>query len=560
MPLRVVTEVRSRRGVRWELLTGLLISLLWVGVLLYTGRNTWFRRDQWDFLLRAESGSLEGWVQPHGGHLQVVAVGLHKFLYGVAGMDFWPLYYLPHVVAYGGMSFYMWRVLLRRGSDRLVAFATFAMVMTLGLAGFVASHSVGIPLGMMLFLCAAHRIDVQQAPALRDGLALASLFLLMMMTDSLGVAYTMACLLVVLASRPLRHRWWWSFLPALVVYISWYMSYGRTAARGRVYWDYLPNVPAAVVRMVGEAAKGITGLDGPTVVWGCVVAVLAALGLGWLVWRRALGTWDWLILSALTIFVLMVGLIRGGGGVSLEQDRYPFILTLLAVPLVVPHLRLGRNWPLVVRVGVVALVGGSLVGYNAAARLSKTDQIEAGTLAGRSAIEAVAALVGAGEPAIDDVSLKFDLRIPNAGRLLVSDVRLLLADGWEPLPGGAAAMEALRPGLRVQFAAKVPAGAVGFPLEVTGPIEDGCVPLAAGGSLQARVVRSGWFTLESARPAAPLRGGVTWEDRFGETAVTVPTRRRAVQVAEPVGETLLTIDNTSPGTFTVCGIEASPVG
>ena len=202
LPASSVTGIGAepRRGNRLELAAGVVVAAASVAVLCWVGADTWFRTDAWDFLLRRPPRSLDSWLRPHGGHLQVPAVGLHRLLYAAFGLDFWPWYYLPHLVGYAALMFYMWRVMLRRGADRFVAFAVYLVLLFLGVSYFLASIAVGSLIVLALLLWVAQRIDAGGAPSLGQGVLLAAALVVMVSSSSEGVAALAACGIVVLAS------------------------------------------------------------------------------------------------------------------------------------------------------------------------------------------------------------------------------------------------------------------------------------------------------------------------------------------------------------------------
>ena len=86
-------------------------------------------------------------------------------------------------------------------------------------------------------------------------------------SSSLGVAGVGACFLAVALTGGLR-RWWWCFLPAVVAYGAWYATRGATAPQGTVDWEYLPSVPGDALRLLGNAAGRLFGLEGGGVIAG----------------------------------------------------------------------------------------------------------------------------------------------------------------------------------------------------------------------------------------------------------------------------------------------------
>jgi hypothetical protein len=265
-------------------------------------------------------------------------------------------------------------------------------------------------------------------------------------------------------------------------------------------------------------------------------------------------------LFTVAAYVLMVLMVRGGGGYAMSQARYGYTLIVLLVPLLVPHFRLPGRWPAGARIVAVALVGAALVGFNAWQRVEEINHIEKLARETRDGVEAVAAVVAGGEPAIDDIRLLSVLDIPGTAGLRVADVRLLVADGWVPgaRPDRVGEMQVA---LRMRTVGQPPDDAPGRPLALTGVGEDGCVSITRGRKVTAEVTGTGWFLLE--RRPTEQRGRVylTWSDGFGEFEVKVVFGgRRPVQLAAPVGPSLLTIRNNSRETVRACGLAEAAAG
>jgi hypothetical protein len=288
-----------------------------------------------------------------------------------------------------------------------------------------------------------------------------------------------------------------------------------------------------------------------------MVVVLGLLaGFGWLLWRGRLRYWDWAFLSTALAYVLMVLLVRGGAGFSIAQARYGYTLIVLAVPLVVPRLRPAAGWPPGVRIAVVALIGGALLAFNAGQWIGLTSDTERFFRQTREGVEAAAAVVAGGEPAIDDLRLAA-LGLPGTAGLKVADIRRLVADGWAP-DARPDQVEVMRVALRLRSAGSAPE-APGRPLAVAGAGQDGCLPIARGRLVTAEVIDTGWFTLARAGGEGRGRVMITWQDRFGEFPLRVGFEaHRAIQVAAPVSGSFLTIHNRSRETVTVCGLAEAP--
>ena len=293
---------------------------------------------------------------------------------------------------------------------------------------------------------------------------------------------------------------------------------------------------------------------------GGVVAALLAAGFGWLAWKRRLRRWDLVFAGTLGAYLLMVTLVRGAAGKPLEIARYAYPLLLLAVPLVVPRLRLPARLPAAARTAALLLAGTCLVGVNAWQRVAETNAIEREAALGRVAIESVGEMLAAGEPAIDPLRLKNDLLMGTAGVLAVADVRALIADGWAPAPAGAwSDRERVRGLLRV-FPAEEGEAAPLPPLVLAQAGPDGCVDLRPGGGRRFVVAATGEFSLDpvSRRWASPVE--VVWRDAFGDfpQEFVVSERLTLTVAGPPAGGAVLSITNLGERYLRVCGVAAVP--
>jgi len=259
-------------------------------------------------------------------------------------------------------------------------------------------------------------------------------------------------------------------------------------------------------------------------------------------------------------YLLMVTLVRGAAGtIPLELPRYAYTVITLLVPLVVPHLRFPPRLPGAARLAVLVVVGGCLVGLNAYHRVADTNALEKEVRAGRTAIETVAALVAAGEPAVDEARLKYDLGITMGGVLTVADLRGFLADGWGPEPEGVwPGQDEGRARLRALPTGPWEAASPAPPLLAPGSAPDGCLVVPPGEERRFAVAGAGEFSLKPAGREPPTRVALAWQDAFGTfSQELVVSRRTALTVAAPpAGGAVLGLTNLGERRLSVCGVAA----
>ena len=308
-------------------------------------------------------------------------------------------------------------------------------------------------------------------------------------------------------ASPAARRWWWSLLPAGVLYVTWYAAYGQQSTAGGIDWGEMGSLPERGLRVLGSVVTRVVGVPGETLAYGVVVALGLGLAVWWLVRRRVLRRFDAILAGTTAFYLLMVLAVRAVESGQGVEDRHVYGVVVLLVPLLVPHLRFGARWPATARVAVVVAVGGALLGYNAWLRVDATDHIiEARSLRLRTTMEQVGGLIAAGEPAADGLALRDDLGLPAEAGLTVGDVRRLVDDGWAPPPVDLSEVEGLRAGLRFLPVAALPEGGSAAPLALEGVAQGGCRLLAPGDSVRAsgdrrreRAGRGGFETLTNRR-------------------------------------------------------------
>ena len=323
-----------RRRARLEWALALAAAAASVALMCWVGRDMWFRLDVWDFLAGREAGSFESWVRPHAGHLQWVAVGLHRLLYGTVGLDFWPWYYLPPLVGYAGLAPAAVAgpaAAGRRPGARLRRLPGGAVPGGVGLPQFHRLRGPDRPGAAACWWPSRLDADAAPSPLVRALVALA--LLVMATSSSLGVAGLGACLLAVAAHRAACGAGGGPSSRAVAAYAAWYATRGGSDPPGeRGLGAPAAASPATPWGCWATPPGACFGLEGGGVIAGAVVAAALAAGFGWLAWKRRLRRWDLVFGGALAAYLLMVTLVRGAAGkIPLEIARYSWPIILLAV-------------------------------------------------------------------------------------------------------------------------------------------------------------------------------------------------------------------------------------
>jgi hypothetical protein len=516
---------------------GSMVLVAWLA------RNTWFHVDVWDHLGNREIGSLDDLLRPRNGHWATPGVIQTRILYGLAGMDFWPLHYLPRLVGWALLSFLVWRVLLRRGADRYVALAAYAVMLVLGTSWYLQAWFIGIMIVTACLLAAALLIEGRAEPGWRQLLLLFGLLLLSVMSAGAGVAVLAGTGLVLMLTR--RWRWLVSVAGAGVVYAAWFVHYNVSSEAGLATSPgSLLAVPRQMFIVLQSALHKVLGLPES---FGPVLAVLLIAWLGYLAWRGRLTVFDWVLLASIAAFLGMVVMARA----NTLHDRYSNDLLPWLLPVVVPRLTIAarRGAYLVVLIAAGLVLAGNL------SRLEngiETRTAEVGN--SRAKVETAAFLIGAGEPYVGEAVI--DPSSPGLAKQLTADgLARLVVDGWDP-PGAMARQEGARGTLRMRLSEEAVEGQAPV-VQLGGVDEQGCVQLGAGERLYLSVAEGGSVLTIDARRQTELR--FSWEDGYGRGSYVSAGRRPSgsmyLDLAAPEGGGVLQVEHDG-GSIEVCGITA----
>jgi hypothetical protein len=334
-----------------------------------------------------------------------------------------------------------------------------------------------------------------------DQLVFAGLVLVLVVSTSSGVAGAAALGIVGLCLG----RFWRvvpGFVPATIVYLTWAATSESTGATSSsIGLDSLLAVPSNVWLVMAPAVARTLALPaefGPVL----VIVLIAAL----LIWtlRRELSAFEAVWVVAAVVWMTMVIVVRvTPGTIAIGATRYGYLLSLILIPAVVPHIRLGGDRTvrrLVITTVVVVVVAGNVVRFGTG--LGYWEDVSAGV---RDRAHAVGLLVGAGEPALDDNTLFPPPTPPGADSIRVSTVRALMDEGWEPDSSQAGITEQLARGLMRMSVRPASAG-------------HSCQPVAEGDSLSIRTVDYPSIALGV---TVPTIVELSYIDRYGSGERTV---------------------------------------
>lgn len=352
-----VALVRRRR--QSEATIAVILVLLAVGLLLmYAGRYLTFFYDEWTFVFTRRGGGIDTYLNGHNGHLSLFPVVIYKLLFATVGLHhYWP-YRLVGIVLHLTCAGLLY-VLARRRMGAVPALVPTLLLLLLGTAwqdilwpfqiGYLGSIAAG--LGALALLDSPN--------PRRDGWA-AALLVGSVVSSGVGLAFAVACGVLLIAQRQPWRRLWLAVVP-LVVYGIWYLGWGggdhtSTAA--------MLAAPQYVADAAAGAVAGLAGLNEAT--WGPPLALML-LAVIVIEWRRrypGLGPSPMLLTAAggALVFWVLAAVAR-----ATEADptasRYVYVGAVFIL-LAVSEARLGTalrgGWLILAGVLVLGAVVGNI--------------------------------------------------------------------------------------------------------------------------------------------------------------------------------------------------------
>ena len=326
-----------------DLLLAAFAALLSMAIVLYLGREAWFAGDAWDLLLDRGIGDIASLFRPHDGHLEFPSAVTTQVLLSAVGFEFWPWHFLPRVIGYAAMTYLMWVVLRRRGTDPAIGWIALGGLLLLGPSGFLGSSDIGFFVVLPALALAAAMLDGGGPTGTSDRVFLGGLMVVMVVSDVAGVA-AVASLAVVAATRGRFRAVLPSVLGAVVVYGGWLLwQVGWVDRVTDLSLETVLWVPETAWSMLGGAVSQALALPAS---YGPVLAVVVVAAL--VLWgvRGRLTTFDhvWIVTAALLRRSGHADLV-GPGEFDPLAEPYVFALAWLLVPAVLPHIGAGEGRP-----------------------------------------------------------------------------------------------------------------------------------------------------------------------------------------------------------------------
>lgn len=412
--------LRSDAGARWAFRAALLGSIV---ALYIVGRNQWFIRDDWAFVLTREkvhqvSGLDDMLFMAQDGHWMTLPIVIYRVVHAIFGVDsYWP-YLIPTMVCHLGIAV-MVRVLCLRAGVRpwtATILATMLAVFGSGWENIVFAIQVVYNLSLLAFLVWLWLIDHDGAPDTRDALGV-GVGLVAVSSSGFGPFFIVG----VLVFMGVRRRWKAAAIAVVPTALAegwWWWFWGRDPA-GDTARGSLAQVPAYVNRGLEAVFQGMTSM-------GSLVGISLIATLAVLLWRHRNPRAHDLLLSlaatALAIYV-GVGIQRGGFGIeTAANSRYVYFGAALLMPAFgVAVDQLARVASPALWAMRLVLVGATLM--NAGALRSNSAEWADRAASERHLLELVAA-----DPAAATVNQAI-APLPFSPDLRLSDLPRLVADG-----------------------------------------------------------------------------------------------------------------------------------
>ena len=378
-------EATHERGTRPHLLADrnpplalfvfVLLAAVALVVLFALGRNQWFLRDEWDFLV-ARDGGIGDLLRPHNEHWSTLPILVYRLLFQLFGLHTYVPYQLVLILLHLTAAFLLRAVMRRAGVGPWIASAAAALFMLFGAGdenivwafqmGFVGS----LVFGLTQLLLADHDGPI----ARRDWLALLA-GLAGLLCSGVGVTMVVVVGLATLARRGWRVALFHT-APLGGLYALWWVSEGRDAY-GNNDGGGLGQLARFGAIGMGATFDAMGQLPGAGIALGVLLVVgltLAWHGLDRAELRKRAAAPAALLIGAV-VFLVITGLGRASIILSAfgqhVPGRYLHLVAALSLPAIaVAADAVARRWwklaPAVLALFLVGIPGNlyALADYN----------------------------------------------------------------------------------------------------------------------------------------------------------------------------------------------------
>ena len=413
------------KRVHWLSLVLAALILAWIN------RNQWFIADEWNFLVDRSirpTGDDLNIFAGHNEHWSTTVVLGYRVLFKLFGVRTYAPYLVVLFAFHLALCHFLWRLLLRVGTQAWTAVAAIAIFAVLGAGWENLLRAFQWQLfGPLLFGVGALLLIRTTGRTQRNDVIAAGLLVLAVATSGTGITAT-AVVALALLLRQRFHALVFVIGPAALAYSAWFLLVGRTEPSPSFVQPFstaVQSIPAYVWRGLTDAVDLSTGLAG--------VGAIVIIGITIFAARQAQPRqepWPLVLAPAAgaVFFLALTTLKRSGLGVATAgSSRYIYLIVVLLLPLATlafDHITLKRK----LRPIILALLTAALLVTQVS-----TLHSEAVKTAGQGQLDKRRFLATA---KLDQRSTPFLVTIPEPvydPNVSVEDLSALLKDG--NLPG-----------------------------------------------------------------------------------------------------------------------------
>ena len=320
------------KRVHWLSLVLAALILAWIN------RNQWFIADEWSFLTDRSirpTGDALNIFAGHNEHWSATVVLGYRVLFKLFGVRTYAPYLVVLFAFHLTLCHFLWRLLLRVGTQAWTAVAAIAIFAVTGAGGWenLTWAFQWQLFGPLLFGVGALLLIRTTGRTQRNDVIAAGLLVLAVATSGTGITAT-AVVALALLLRQRFHALVFVIGPAALAYSAWFLLVGRTEPSPSFVQPFstaVQSIPAYVWRGLTDAVDLSTGLAG--------VGAIVIIGITIFAVRQAQPRqepWPLVLAPAAgaVFFLALTTLKRSGFGLdSAGSSRYIYLIVVLLLPL-----------------------------------------------------------------------------------------------------------------------------------------------------------------------------------------------------------------------------------
>jgi hypothetical protein len=352
---------RTRRWLPWAILV--LLLLVSAALVLWAGRDTLFRGDDWDLFLYRGGSGVNVFLEPHNEHLSALMIAIYKALPVLVGPHY-GAYRLTLVVLDLAVAALFFVFACERVGPWLGLVSTAPLLlMGAGSDNLLWPTQISVVGSLACGLAALILLDRRSLAAKAGACALLT-GSVWFVSDGL---FFLACAGIWLALSRQRWRDLWIIAVPAATYIAWYLGYGTSSFSA----GNLHATPQFVLDLAAGGASALAGIRPSIGHAKAIGAIVGLFGLGLLAVvavkvrsRLTPRLVAIVLLPPLSWLVIALGRAEGGDPFASRYVYPSAIFILMAILEIVRGeyvQRLVRGW----RIAPLALVVAVSVGLNA---------------------------------------------------------------------------------------------------------------------------------------------------------------------------------------------------